>query len=63
MKEKDLKELIDSVTSIGYEIIGIKPHSWTLGNEIKAHLTGAYQIDIAPIEECEKRRVTTAPRI
>ena len=54
MREKELKELIDSLTNVGYELLEVEVIPLILRNELP---TGACRINIAPIEECEKRRV------
>jgi hypothetical protein len=50
MRAEKLKELIDGITGLGYEIVQIQPeYIQCVSNAVK-HLTGGYKISITPIK-------------
>jgi len=58
MKANDMKKLIDDLTSIGYEILEMKPLPWSFDDNPRKTINGMYSIKILPIEK-NKRAETS----
>ena len=56
MKRTELEELAQTLEKAGYEILKIEPAKLVFDLLPHTPVSGAYNLQIAPIKECERER-------
>jgi hypothetical protein len=56
MKAEKLKELVDGITGMGYEILEIHPEYYHCASDATKYLTGTYKISITPVKRDDGKK-------